>query len=386
MSHSGSKLSHMQVFLPVEDESKLDNILAYMCFEIPRGEKETLEEIASALSDFPYASLWRCCQREPVVEKFCRTNLSFIKALQTKLRDEYNSEKSVYHASMKISSMDGAEAYDVLDLYMAACLLHTASSRSLAKEQHTDVKTALTNACYLGSYDALVTHCELMFNEIRTNANNLKLPDANIEGILAFVDQHRTKFIGDTTRLSKLYWGLGYVQAACRLYTLSQLSFQIGAGDDAEKPEHELSKLYQEQAIKNFLCAAALAEHEESKAIMHNIIADKDIFTVINKFFQDNSLEISFNDWPQGKLFFAGLLGQERYNGILMDATREINARKSAKLATESSASRVVPATVATDAVGSRSSSSIFQLRAVESKKEKSTSASAATVIKQRKK
>jgi hypothetical protein len=273
--------------------------------------------------------------------------------------------------------MDGKEHFDVLDLYLSAYLQKTASSRDLAKQYHTDVKVALNDACQLGAYDALLVRCETSFNAIRENAKKLISSGANKDALITLLDQDTTKFLEDNKRLSNLYWGLGYVQAACRLYTLSQLSFQTEGGESAENEEKTRKKICIEQAVQHFLCAAALDQNDSSKMIMHNIIGEKNIFVLINEFFKENALEIQLTDWPQGKLFFHQRLGQARYDDIEIQANNEIKNRfASAKQIEAASHSSIAPAAAASSSAGS----SVFFAAPSATQKKKATDALVASM------
>lgn len=293
--------------VPAKEQEKKVKMAANQIAGISQeGDEEEKSELVNKVKNFPYLTLLSACKMNKDVEDYCRTNTAFIDALKDKIKDASgSSNKSISHPSLEIISMDNAERYSVFDLYIASMFERAALSRQATSSENINAKTALYNACELGLYDALLVRSESTYLEIRKNLNSEAEKNLSIK-----------KLIGDTNRLTNLYWGLGYVQAGCKLYALAALLLESG--------EVERSKAFKEEAIQKFLCAALLDKNDYSNEIVFNITGKKALGNVLNEFFETNGLDIKFTDWTNAKIFLSEMVGRDRFDTIANQAKVEI--------------------------------------------------------------
>ena len=129
--------------------------------------------------------------------------------------------------------------------------------------------------------------------------------------------------LADCATLSNLYWGLGYIQSGCMLRDISNV---FATRVSAEHDDEEFSTFYLDQAktfaevaVKNFLCAAYLKEHEFSNNIINSL---PDALSFIAQITKKGNME----QWMQTQTMqYSEMLG-ETYLVIEKNAKDEIAA------------------------------------------------------------
>lgn len=324
------RLSDIKISLSQENEVTLGLALNHIVSLIDEKTAESNKDLVDTLINYRHDFLLRACQREPKVENFCRTNPLFIDALKKEIQASFDADKSVNHPYLEIRSMNGVLRYTVFDLYLATMFEQISSSRELATAFKIEMKKSLDYACQLGLYDAFLVRCESLFNTIKNNISTL--------------DENNAKILVNIDMLTNLYWGIGYLQAGCRLYTLGEVLLQA--------EQEDCCRMFREQAVKNFLCAALLENDSYSNEIMNNITANKGVAQVFDPFLEENNFEGQFTNWSDAKKFFCERIGEESYALMEKEAKCELETRAKA---------RRDNASLSQQAVSSSSSSSLFQ-------------------------
>lgn len=282
--------------LHLDQQDKKD--LAYLeSIILSNNINEGLDKAIQLLSNSNCIFSIKILENSSQIREFCSSNAILQNELSKKLR------KSGY-VSLEIRSINGDEKLSILDIYIAALILNEhfdnlESARTSNERKNWCIKL-LDLASEIGLYNALLIRCK---KNTKTIVNQQTLESDRNKAMDAVIN--------DTKRLSNLYWGIGYVQAACLLQIPANYFLQI-------KKERKRGILLYEEAIKNFLCASFLEGNSYSNQIIDNMTLGKGILSAFN----ENGHDVE--TWDEAKEIIRGWVEDDVYERIYVLAEEEI--------------------------------------------------------------
>jgi hypothetical protein len=272
---------------------------------IESADKSKLTEALTVLAKSSPMEIYRLTKSSPRLDLFCQSNTRLHNAWAKFL-------KAKNYVSTTVISMDYKETHDVYDLYRGVAL-YSAFKKSRRGEPHR--LEAIDKACELGSFDGIVTRCEINLKAAMSSKQSDKSEEA-IENLLRDID-----------RLTNLYWGAGYAKAAFLLLDLTAFfasKYKANKNSDqTEMVDQSLNnaKSFRENTIKNFICAAKLEDNTYSNLLLASITQGEGVVY--------SSGKNKFNSWFEAKEYFYNLL-KDQYVVVENQAVQELSSREDA--------------------------------------------------------
>jgi len=240
--------------------AELQKTLSSIELIIDSNDNKNFDRLSKGLIKYSLDLLQKFYQASTKFKDFCQKNVQFQDAMADNLRGRG-------FINVAITSMNGKEHISLFEIFIAAGTLGQfytnmtkarASKDEEAKEMRLHCMQALSAACELGLYNALLARCDLNTTRLSSTTVSDAEKEEAIKSILA-----------DVKRLSNLYWLMGYVAAGWILHDVSDYFAKI-----PEKKNRAIS--FREESIKNFLCASRLEENPDSKKIEHSMTGGKE--------------------------------------------------------------------------------------------------------------